>query len=120
MSAVDSYNDSHQMEREVSTYSVAEAKNCLPSLIDKALGGEEVVITRRGKPVVELRPTVVKQTPPVGTDEWLFQRTRARPGVGLTSVQLLDLLNEADQDEHLFGRQLGDPDAGPGDDKRRR
>jgi prevent-host-death family protein len=40
----------------MATYSVAEAKNRLPSLIDKALGGEDVVITRHGKPVAELRP----------------------------------------------------------------
>ncbi|HWD57247.1 MAG TPA: type II toxin-antitoxin system Phd/YefM family antitoxin [Stellaceae bacterium] len=78
----------------MTTYSVAEAKNRLPSLIDKALGGEEVVITRRGKPVVELRPTATKRTPPVGSHEWLFSRTRARPGVGMTSVELLDLMYE--------------------------
>lgn len=35
-------------------YSVAEAKNTLPRLIDRALAGEEVVITRHGKPVVEI------------------------------------------------------------------
>jgi prevent-host-death family protein len=37
------------------TYSVAEAKNRLSVLIDKAIEGEEVVITRHGKPVAELR-----------------------------------------------------------------
>jgi prevent-host-death family protein len=36
------------------TYSVAEAKNRLPALIDKAIEGEEVVIIRHGKPVAEL------------------------------------------------------------------
>src|SRR4051794_40845407 len=101
-------------------YSVADAKNRLPKLIDKALEGEEVIITRRGKPVVELRAASPKPNPPVGTDEWLFERTRARPGVGLTSVQILDLLNEVDQDEHLFGRQLGNPNAVQGRNKRRR
>jgi prevent-host-death family protein len=102
------------------TYSVAEAKNQLPKLIDRALAGEEVVITRRGKPVVELKPTVLRPEPPVGTDEWLFARTRARPGVGLTSVQILDLLYEADEDEHLFGHQRPDPNAHRGNGKRRR
>ncbi len=38
-------------------YSVADAKANLPRLIDKAMQGEEVVITRHGKPVAELRPT---------------------------------------------------------------
>jgi prevent-host-death family protein len=104
----------------MTTYSVADAKNHLPKLIDRALEGEEVIITRRGKPVVELRAAAPKPTPPVGTDEWLFERTRARPGVGITSVELLDLLNEADQDEHLFGRQLGNPDSRQGRCKRHR
>lgn len=42
----------------MSTHSVAEAKDHLPKLIDRALRGERVVITRRGQPVVELRPIV--------------------------------------------------------------
>ena len=82
----------------MATYSVADAKNQLPRLIDRALQGEEVVITRRGKPVIELRPTSVRPSPPTGTDAWLDARTRARPGVGLTSVEILDLLYEADKD----------------------
>jgi prevent-host-death family protein len=101
-------------------YSVADAKNHLPKLIDRALQGEEVVITRRGKPVVELRPAIIRPSPPIGTDEWLFERTRARPGVGLTSVQLLDLLYEADEDEHLSGHQRSDSDARQGTRQRRR
>jgi prevent-host-death family protein len=40
----------------MSTYSVADAKNQLSELIDRALQGEGVVITRHGRPVVELRP----------------------------------------------------------------
>jgi prevent-host-death family protein len=35
-------------------YSVATTRNNLSSLIDKALAGEEVVITRHGKPKVSL------------------------------------------------------------------
>lgn len=81
----------------MSSYSVAAAKNALPKLIDRALRGEEVVITRRGKPVVELRPASPSPAPPIGTHEWLFERTRSRPGVGLTSVQILDLLYEPDE-----------------------
>ncbi|HEY3814524.1 MAG TPA: type II toxin-antitoxin system prevent-host-death family antitoxin [Caulobacteraceae bacterium] len=37
-------------------YSVAEAKNNLPKLIDRMLAGEEVTITRRGAPVANLTP----------------------------------------------------------------
>jgi prevent-host-death family protein len=83
----------------MTVYSVADAKNRLPTLIDKALHGEEVIITRRGKPVVELRPASVRPSPPpTGTHQWLFERTRARPGVGLTSIEILDLLYEHPED----------------------
>lgn len=79
-------------------YSVAEAKNQLPKLIDKALGGEQVVITRRGKPLVEIKPTVprpAEQSERIREmDEWLLRRTRRRPGVGLTSLEILDLRYE--------------------------
>jgi prevent-host-death family protein len=104
----------------MATYSVADAKNHLPKLIDRAIEGEEVIITRRGKPVIELRPAAARPKSPAGTDAWLFQRTRARRTVGITSVELLDLVNEADQDEHLFGRQLGNANARQGRRKRRR
>jgi prevent-host-death family protein len=40
----------------MSTHSVAEAKNRLSELIDRVLKGEGVVITRHGKPVIELKP----------------------------------------------------------------
>ena len=39
----------------MSQHSVVEAKNQLSSLIDRALKGEAVVITRHGTPVVELK-----------------------------------------------------------------
>jgi prevent-host-death family protein len=37
-------------------YSVAEAKNNLPKLLDKALAGEDVTITRRGRPIAKIVP----------------------------------------------------------------
>jgi prevent-host-death family protein len=46
----------------MSTHSVAEARNQLSKLIDRALKGEGVVITRRGEPVVELKPVRAKPT----------------------------------------------------------
>ena len=73
-------------------YSVADAKNALPRLIDRALLGEEVVITRRGKAVVELKPIARRVAAPTATYAWLQSRRRARRGVGLTSVEILDQL----------------------------
>lgn len=49
-------------------YSVAEAKNNLPKLLDRALAGEEVTITRRG---VEIATIVAKsREPAIFTAEW--------------------------------------------------
>ena len=59
-------------------HSVAEAKNKLPELIDRALKGQEVVITRHGHPVVELR--AVAATPKVLTDEELDRLAARRVG----------------------------------------
>jgi antitoxin (DNA-binding transcriptional repressor) of toxin-antitoxin stability system len=42
----------------MASHSVAEAKNRLPELIDRALKGEDVVITRHGHPVVEIKAVV--------------------------------------------------------------
>jgi prevent-host-death family protein len=56
----------------MSTHSVAEAKNQLSKLINRALNGEGVVITRRGQPVVELRPVRTPPRPITEADiEWL-------------------------------------------------
>ncbi|TCS15525.1 type II toxin-antitoxin system prevent-host-death family antitoxin [Caulobacter sp. BK020] len=79
----------------MSTYSVADAKNGLPRLIDRALDGEEVIIARHGKPVVELRPatTPPRKTPPA-TYAWLKARRQTRPPVGLSSMELLEQLYE--------------------------
>jgi prevent-host-death family protein len=103
MSAIDSYFDGHLVGMtNMGVYSVAEAKNRLPRLIDKALEGEEVVITRRGKPVIELKPATAKSERQLERiremDEWLAARTRSRPGVGMTSVELLNLMYDSDED----------------------
>ena len=79
-------------------YSVADAKNHLPKLIDRALEGEEVIITRRGKPVIELRAASPKPNPPLGTDEWLAERRKSRPAINITSVELLNSIYECDEE----------------------
>jgi prevent-host-death family protein len=59
----------------MSTYSVADAKNKLPELIDRALKGEGVVITRHGRPVVELKPIPEPVRPVSAADlDWLASR----------------------------------------------
>ena len=39
----------------MATYGVAEAKNNFTHLLDRAESGEQITITRHGKPVAELR-----------------------------------------------------------------
>ena len=56
----------------MTTHSIAEAQNHLSQLIDRALQGEPIVITRRGEPVVELKPVRPAPRPITGADiEWL-------------------------------------------------
>lgn len=76
----------------MTTYSVAAAKGGLPRLIDRALEGEEVIISRHGKPVAELRPISAAPRKAPATYAWLKARRESRRGVGLTSVELLNQL----------------------------
>ena len=67
------------------THSVAEAKNKLPELIDRTLGGEDVVITRHGRPVAQLRaiPEPIRPLTPADVDSLAERRKgRGRPGAG--------------------------------------
>ena len=60
-------------------HSVVEAKNQLSELIDRALKGEGVVITRHGRPVVELKPIRPAAKPVTQeTIDWLAKRRVGR------------------------------------------
>jgi len=77
----------------MTAYSVADAKAGLPRLINRALAGEEVVITRHGKPVAELRPTAAPGPTAGGASHDWFLSRRLTPSVGApTSVELLDMI----------------------------
>ncbi|HEV2365739.1 MAG TPA: type II toxin-antitoxin system prevent-host-death family antitoxin [Caulobacteraceae bacterium] len=83
----------------MATYSVAEAKTHLPRLIDKAMAGEAVVITRRGKPVAELRPAPEERATPTAAErQALYDRLEANriklPPGSPNSVELLNLIYE--------------------------
>jgi prevent-host-death family protein len=63
----------------MSTYTVAEAKNKLSELINRAIKGEGVVITRHGHPVVELKSVLPGARSMTEADrEWL-RALRALP-----------------------------------------
>lgn len=81
----------------MSEYSVAEAKNGLPALIDSARAGEQVIITRHGRPVAELRPIPMMVQDSTRTYAWLKARRQGRKRVSTTSVELLRALYEEDE-----------------------
>lgn len=79
----------------MSSYSVAEAKNTLPRLIDRAREGERVIITRHGQPVAEIRPLSFQSSEDRARKHAAYAARRdARPGLPVSSVQLLDDMYE--------------------------
>jgi prevent-host-death family protein len=74
------------------SYSVAEAKNNLPKLLDRALAGEDVTITRRGKPIARLipdPPALAADRPASPTDvDWL-RRHQVHPKIEIDAAELL-------------------------------
>jgi antitoxin (DNA-binding transcriptional repressor) of toxin-antitoxin stability system len=85
----------------MSVYSVAQAKDALPRLINEALAGEHVVITRRGINVVSLNPEVKSKTTIDGRRkamDQLIAQQAAWGSSGKTSVELLDEMYEESRD----------------------
>lgn len=71
-------------------YSLAQAKDQLSRLIDEALRGEIVTITRHGKPVVSLSPSAPGPKPlTIQYIREMRRRAQARPSLGADSVTLI-------------------------------
>ena len=76
-------------------YSVAEAKSRLPELIDRALNGEDVVITRHGQPVAALNP--IERSPRRVTEadlDWLAEHRTPRRRTKMNAGTLLSKLRD--------------------------
>ena len=79
------------------THSVVEARNKLSELIDRALAGEEVVITRHGHPVVEMRATKPKGRAITQADlDWLKARRGPRLSHSLNAAELISQMRDED------------------------
>jgi prevent-host-death family protein len=76
----------------MSTHSVAEAKNQLSRLIDRALQGEPIVITRHGHAVVEIRP--VKPGPSPTREEKLAWLGANRVRLSNSSIDAQAILRQ--------------------------
>lgn len=81
------------------SYSVVEAKNQLSKLIERTLKGECIVITRRGQPVVELKPVRPPPRPITDADiEWLRARRVGRTMAKTDAATLVRQMR--DEGEH--------------------
>lgn len=81
------------------SYSIATTKDKLSALIDKALAGEEVVITNRGKPTARIVPADPAMRPDVkGATRRLRERvSRGRP-LSVPTERFRDWLYEEEGD----------------------
>lgn len=78
-------------------YSVATTKDNLSRLIDKALAGEEVVITRHGRPTVSLAVIATAGQPErtkAEWSEWLREGRERLPPLGIDAVELVRKMRE--------------------------
>lgn len=81
----------------MSVYSIAQAKDQLSRLVDEALAGTPVTITRHGKAVVTLVPAVAAPKPI--TPEYLGEMRRkrnARAALGEDAVTLVRRMRDED------------------------
>jgi prevent-host-death family protein len=79
----------------MSTYSIAQAKDQLSRLVDEALAGKQVTITRHGKPVAELRPAGHSPRPTTKADIiWLRKRRQALPPLGGDAVSVVRAMRD--------------------------
>ena len=82
----------------MSSHSIAEAKNQLSELINRALKGEGVVITRHGHPVVELKPIVETVLAVSGVDlDWLAKHRIARRSGPKNAGALVSAMRDEEQ-----------------------
>lgn len=79
------------------TYSVAEAKARLSALIDEALEGKPVTITRHGHAVVEVRAARPAPGPITQADlDWLAERRKGRTVAKTDATTLVRKMRDED------------------------
>ena len=79
----------------MTSVSVAEAKNNLSSLIERALAGEQVIITRHGREVIEMRAIETVPRAAISRSE-IRQRRLSRSAISKSAA---DILNEMYDEE---------------------
>ena len=81
----------------MSSFSIAQARNHFSSLVDRAEAGEDVVITRHGQVVAELKAAAAgRRRTPVDV-EWLRARRAPRAPGGVDAGALVSTMRDDDQ-----------------------
>jgi antitoxin (DNA-binding transcriptional repressor) of toxin-antitoxin stability system len=73
----------------MTSHSVAEAKTHLSKLIDLAIAGETVVITRHGHPVAEIRRAPRQGRPMTEADLAWLDKHRVKPRKAIDAAMLI-------------------------------
>jgi prevent-host-death family protein len=87
-------------EIAVATYSIAQAKDHLSKLIDEALAGEDVTITRHGKPVALLRSATERPIRQASQElvAKIVERAKKRSSVGENAVDIVRRMRDGEWD----------------------
>ena len=82
------------------TYSIAQAKDNLPKLVDQAIAGDEVTITRHGKVVAELRAkeAVAPKRPSAELLRRIFENADKRPRMRENAVDVIRRMRDGERD----------------------
>jgi prevent-host-death family protein len=82
------------------TYSIAKAKDNLSKLVDEAVAGEEVAITRHGKVVAYVRPATERpiRQPPRELVAQIVERAKSRPSLGENGVDIIRRMRDGELD----------------------
>ena len=71
----------------MTTIAISDATSALSQLVDQALAGEEVVLTRQGKPVVRLSAVANGQVRATAMD-WVAESHARRVGAGQRTAEV--------------------------------
>jgi prevent-host-death family protein len=84
----------------MATYSIAQAKDHLSKLINEAEAGEQVTITRHGKPVAYLRSAAERpiRQPSRELVAKIVERAEERPSLGENAVDIIRRMRDSEWD----------------------
>jgi prevent-host-death family protein len=84
----------------MSVYSIAKAEDNFSKLVDAALAGKEVAITRHGKVVAYLRSAVERphRQPSRELVGEIMKRAKSRPSLGENAVDIIRRMRDGELD----------------------